>query len=407
MRNALLLLLLMLGCNLHGADREPALARDMAEDAILRNDVQGMDLARGRLLRLAAESADRTVQRDAYYLAALTSMFDSYSGEHDAAANARIVASGSRYAARVLELDPQFADGWLVAGLLGGRTPESRARIAKAVELDPKSPAVAFFSALFRSMNPLGGAPPEGVKMFDDLAARLDADRAATGRRFGLWDAQAHAWSIYTRIAQDEPNAPPMRAMAAKLVAERPDFDLGQQLAGFVAERRFVAAPAVTWQPFLTDAANDGKSPQHPDVLSVDRAENGDRLWYRVTFREPLPRSFGVNLVVNRSGDPATGMKWWGNGSNFHFDRLVTAYITRDGDRYFGRVGLTDDDGARGAKIIKFPIDIQLAMSDDQRSVMLGVPKTALELTDSSTMIVAGGTHLVWNDDATSAPNSR
>jgi hypothetical protein len=397
----------MLGCNLQGADHELMFAREMAEDAILRNDANGMDLARARLLRLAADSVDRTTQRDAYYLAALTSMFDSYSGEHDAAANAKIVALGSRYADRVVELDPKFADGWLVSAMLGGRTPESRTRYAKAVELDPKSPAVAFFGAFFRSMNPLGAAPPEGVKMFDDLAARLDADRAATGRPFGLWDAEAHAWSIFTRIAQDAPDAPAMRSMAAKLLEQRPDFDLGQMINGFVAERRFVAAPAVSWQPFLTDAANDGKAPQHPDVLRVDRAENGDRLWYRVTFREPLPKSFGVNLVVNRSGDPATGMKWWGTGSNFHFDRLVTAWITRDGDRYFGRVGMTDDDGARGSKIIKIPVDVQLAMADDDRSVMLGVPKSALELTDSSAIIVAGGSHLVWNDDATSAPNSR
>ncbi len=397
----------MLGCNLHGADRELLLAREMAEDAIIRNDVTGMDLARARLLRLAADSADKTTQRDAYYLAALTSMFDSYSGEHDAAANARITASGSRYADRAVELDPKFADGWFVSGLLRGRTPEARTRITKGIELDPQSPAVAFFNSMFRSMNPLGAAPPEGVKMFDDLAARLDADRAATGRRFGLWDAQAHAWRILTRIAQDAPDAQAMRPMAAKLLEQRSDFDMGQMIGGFVAEHRFVAAPAVTWQPFLTDAANDGKAPQHPDVIRVDRAENGDRLWYRVTFREPLPKSFGVNLVVNRSGDPATGMKWWGTGSNFHFDRLVTAWITRDGDRYFGRVGMTDDDGARGSKIIKIPVDVQLAMADGDRSVMVGVPKSALELTDSSAILVAGGSHLVWNDDATSAPNSR
>jgi len=256
-------------------------------------------------------------------------------------------------------------------------------------------------------MNPAGAAPPEGVKLFDDLAARLDADRAATGRRFGFWDAQAHAWQILTRIASDEPNAETLRPMAAQLLEQRPDFSLGQQISESVIERRFVDAPAVTWQPFLTDAANDGKVAQYPDVVSVDRAENGDRLWYRVTFREPLPRSFGVNLVVNRTGDPAAGMKWWGGNSTFHFDRLVTAWITRDGDRYFGRVGVTDDTGARGSRLTKISADIQLAMPADHRSVMISVPRDVLGMTDSGTMIVAGGTHLVWNDDATSAANSR
>jgi hypothetical protein len=199
--------------------------------------------------------------------------------------------------------------------------------------------------------------------------------------------------------------------MASRLAEQRPDFSLAQQLTEAVAERRFVAAPQVAWQPFLTDAAGDGKNPKMPDIVAVDRADEGDRAWFRVTFAQPLPRSFGVNLVVNRSGDPATGMKWWGGGSNARFDRLVTAWISRDGDRYFGRVGLTDDDGARGARLSKLPTDIVLAMGSDERSVMIGVPRGVLGLTPTSTIVVAGGSHLVWNDDAfaiaTTAPNSR
>jgi hypothetical protein len=208
-------------------------------------------------------------------------------------------------------------------------------------------------------------------------------------------------------MAQDEPRADTMGTMAARLMELRPDFAQGQELLAYSTEHRFVAAPAVTWKPFLTDAAGDGKSPKNPDVVAVDRAEDGDRWWYRVAFHDPLPPSFGINIVVNRSGDPATGMKWWGNGSTARFDRLVTAWITRSGDRYFGRVGVTDDLGSRGARIAKISSDIQLAMADDNRSVMIGVPKSALELTDASMVVVAGGTHLVWNDDAASAANSR
>jgi hypothetical protein len=222
-----------------------------------------------------------------------------------------------------------------------------------------------------------------------------------------LWDAEAHAMKIMVRIAVDDPRAETLRPLVAHLLEQRPDFALGQDLAASVAERRFVAAPAVTWQPFLVDGAGDGQSPEHPDVIAVDRAESGGRQWYRVTFREPLPRSFGTNIVVNRSGDPATGMLWWGSGSTFRFDRLVTAWISRDGDRYFGRVGVTDEDGARGMRFSKITSDIQLAMGGDGRSLLIGVPRTALGVTDKSTIVVAGGSHLVWNDDAASAPNSR
>jgi hypothetical protein len=418
MRNLLMLFVLLIPLSLLAGDRELSLAREMLDDAIIRNDADGMQLARERLLRIAAEADNSTVMRDAHYLAGLSALFESFSGVRDAGASARIVTAGIRQADRAIEIDPRFADGWTLSGLL--RTSAQRLgqplpkdppgtpnRFAHAAELDPKSSATAFFMAMGRSINPNGAAPPEGVKMFDDLAARLDADRAATGRRFGLWDAQAHAWTILVRMAQDEPSAETLRAMAARLLAQRPDFAQAQQLAEGLADHRFVAAPAVTWQPFLTDAAGDGKNPKLPDVIAVDRAENGDRVWYRVTFHDPLPRSFGVNLVVNRNGDPATGMKWWGNGSTFRFDRLVTAWISRDGDRYFGRIGITDDNGARTAHLASISTDVLLAMADDNRSVMVGVPRAVLGLTDASTMVVAGGSHLLWNDDATSAANSR
>lgn len=419
MRNALILFLLLLtAVTVRAADRELALAREMLEDTIVRDDADGMQLARERLLRIAADASDRTVLRDAHYLVALSALFESFSAYRDVGTSGRLAVIGIRHADRALELDPQLADAWMISAALrrnaqrAGQAvppdpPGAPNRVAKAMEIDAKSPLVSFMSGIVRSMNPLGAANPEGVKIFDDFAARLDADRAATGRRFGLWDAQAHAWKILVRIASDEPRAETLRPMAAQLMSQRPDFALGQFIADSVAEHHFVAAPAVTWQPFLTDPAGDGKVATHPDVIAVDRAESGDRLWYRITFREPLPRSFGANIVVNRGGDPAAGMAWWGTGSTFRFDRLVTAWISRDGDRYFGRIGVTDDDGARGARFSKITSDVQLAMGADDRSVMIGVPRGALELTGKSTIIVAGGTHLMWNDDATSAANSR
>jgi len=414
----ILLLLLLAALPLRAADRELPLAREMLEDAVVRDDADGIQLARERLLRIAADATDRTVLRDAHYLIALSAFFESFSAYRDLAASGRLAAAGIRHSDRAIEIDPQFADAWMISAALRRNAqragvvvpadpPSAPNRVKRAIELDAKSPLVALLSGAARSMNPNGAANPEGVQMIDDLAARLDADRAATGRRFGLWDAQAHAWKILVRIAADEPSAEPLRPLAAQLMKQRPDFALGQFLAESVAERRFVAAPSVVWQPFLTDPAGDGKVASHPDVIAVDRAESGDRLWYRVTFREPLPRSFGTNIAVNRSGDPATGMPWWGAGSSSRFDRLVTAWISRDGDRYFGRVGVTDDDGARGVRFSKITTDVQLAMGPDDRSVMIGVPRTALELTDKSTIVVAGGTHLVWNDDATSPANSR
>jgi len=408
MRNAIVFLLLLLALPLAAADRQLALAREMLDDAIIRSDEELIQLARERLVRIAADTDDRTVMRDANDLAALSALFESSSAYRDRASAARIVTRGIRYADRALELDPKFADAWAISAMLRFAAQQPMGdRFTKATELDAKSPAVAFFAAVMRSINPNGAAPPEGVKAFDDLAARLDADRAATGRRFGLWDAEAHVWRIITRNASDDPRAEELRPMVARLLEQRPDLSLAQQLSESLAEHAFVAPPPVSWQPFLTDAAGDGRNPKLPDVIAVDRAENGDRLWYRVTFHDPLPRSFGVNIVVNRSGDPATGARWWGKDSTARFDRLVSAWISRDGNHYFGKVGVTDDDGARGARLSKLSSDVQLAMSADERSVMVGIPRDALGLTEKSTIVVAGGSHLVWNDDATIAANSR
>jgi len=389
------------------AARELSLAREMLEDAAIRSDDEGLRLVRERLLRVIAEADDRTTQRDAHYLVALSAQFERFSGYRDAGATAALIATGIRHIDRALELDERFADGWMLAALLHGRVPGPPNRVARALELDARSPGVAMFYGMLRSFNPAGPAPPEGAQIIDELAARLDADRASTGRRFGLWDANAHAWALFVRMATDDPHPEALRPMVARLLAERPDFALARQIDDALRERHFATAPDVQWQPLLTDPAGDGANPKWPDVVAVDRAESGDRLWYRVSFREPLPRSFGVNLIFDRDGDPATGMRWWGGGSAFRFDRLVTAWITRDGDRFSGRVGVTDDDGARGANLTKLTTDVLVAMGGDERSVIVGVPKSVLALTDASAMIVAGGSHLAWNDDATSASKSR
>ena len=73
-RLAILIILFTLACNVSAADRELTFARDMMEDALIRNDVEGIELARARLIRIAAESGDRMIERDARYLAAVSSM---------------------------------------------------------------------------------------------------------------------------------------------------------------------------------------------------------------------------------------------------------------------------------------------------------------------------------------------
>src|SRR5207253_1961325 len=126
-------------------------------------------------------------------LAALSAFFESLSAYRDVGTCGRLAVAGVRHADRALELDPKFADAWILSAALrrnaqrAGQAvppdpPGAPNRVAKAVELDAKSPLVAYMSGIVRSMNPAGAAFPEGVQIIDDFAARMDADRAATGR---------------------------------------------------------------------------------------------------------------------------------------------------------------------------------------------------------------------------------
>src|SRR6185436_13734397 len=121
------------------AARELSLAREMLEDAAIRSDDEGLRLVRERLLRVIAEADDRTTQRDAHYLVALSAQFERFSGYRDAGATAALIATGIRHIDRALELDDRFADGWMLAALLHGRVPGPPNRVARALELDAKS----------------------------------------------------------------------------------------------------------------------------------------------------------------------------------------------------------------------------------------------------------------------------
>jgi hypothetical protein len=400
MRNIFLALFFFISCTAYGADRELTLARSALEDAILRDDAEGMRLARGRLALVAADSPTA----ETHYLIGLAAFFESTNAWRDAKESARLIALGIRHADRALELDRDFADALMLSSALrfyGMRAgistdpKEMSVRRVRATDLGPTAPFVSYINGITSSMNPAGPARPEGIRAFDEMAQRSR----------GFWKLQAEAWRLIVRTAADEPDIERLRPMAAQLFAEDPQFELAKSMVDFVVPRRFAAVPDVKWQPLLTDAPNDGIVATRPDVISVDRADAANRVWFRVRFRERVPSSAGVNIVVNRSGDAYSGMRWWGQGSTFRFDRLVTAWIVREGDGFYGRLGVTDEDGARAVRFSKLSDDVQVAVADD--TMIVSVPRDTLGLTEKSTIVVASGSHFVWNDDATSVANSR
>src|ERR1043166_1123137 len=94
MRNVLIFILLAAVLPARAADRELTLAREMLEDTILRDDAEGMQLARERLLRILAEANDCPTLPDGHYLIALSAFFESLSAYVDAGTSGRAAAAG-------------------------------------------------------------------------------------------------------------------------------------------------------------------------------------------------------------------------------------------------------------------------------------------------------------------------
>jgi hypothetical protein len=416
--NPILLVLMIAAANGSDPAHEVALTREMIEDAAIRYDDEGLRLGRERAARLAADgeaAGDTRLARDAHSLIALSAWAQVYTGHNTLDALQRIVEEGIRHADRAAALDERDAEALVLSTalrgstfLLGAGTPEARTvmleRLKRALEVDSAATPVGVFNGLARSMDPAGPARPEGIQVYVDLVRRLDARPAAESLHTGFWDLQARAWYAMVRLQNLRPEIGPIRADVARLKALRPDSELARDLGLRVEHRSWAPATSVSglaWQPLGSDAAGDGARAEAPDLRALDFARDPQRVWFRLTFDKELPPSFGLNVIVDRDGDPAGDRTWWGQGSRFRFDRLVTAWVVREGDGYFGRIGVTDAIGSVPVRLEKLSTDVALRLGEDGKSVMVGVPNSALDLSSQARVIAAGGTNLIWNDDLT------
>ena len=422
MNPLLLVLMLAAAPTVSGNDpaREVALTREMIEDAAIRYDDDGLRLGRERAARLAADgeaAGDTRLARDAHRLIALSAWAQVYTGHNTLDTLRPIVEDGIRHADRAAALDERDPEALVLGAalrgstfLLGAGTPESRTvmidRLRKALEADANATPAGVFNGLARSMDPAGPARPEGVQVYADLVRRLDGRPGGDSAPIDFWDLQARAWYATVRLQALQPDIAPIRADVARLKTLRPDSELARDLGLRVEHHAWAPAAAVSalaWQPLGSDPAGDGKNAGAPDLRALDFARDAQRVWFRLTFDKELPPSFGLNVAVDRDGDPSGDRAWWGQGSHFRFDRLVTAWIVREGDGYFGRAGVTDATGSLAVRLEKLSTDLALRLGDDGKSVLVGVPASALDLSSQARVIAAGGTNLIWNDDLTAA----
>jgi pimeloyl-ACP methyl ester carboxylesterase len=163
---------------------------------------------------------------------------------------------------------------------------------------------------------------------------------------------------------------------------------------------------AQVWTVLAFDPRGDGRDPSLADAaqLSCRYDKEQDLLWFRVSlYGKPNEESFGVNIAVDTGADDPGKMNWWGANKDFKFDKLITAWVTRNNGSYQGTIGVGDAAGARAMKFNNLlQNNLQVRVEGD--SILIGMKRA--DLTDKMKMylIAAVGSNQQWNDDI---PNTR
>ncbi|HSR99517.1 MAG TPA: CIA30 family protein [Kofleriaceae bacterium] len=152
------------------------------------------------------------------------------------------------------------------------------------------------------------------------------------------------------------------------------------------------------------DDRGDGTSPRLPDArelqLAVDPAD--DRVWFRFVLQSPPPTdAFGLNIALDIDGDPDNGGAWWGQNTAFHFDRLVTAYLSRGAGYWQGFVGVADPAQAAAFAMDGCSSDVRVVIDPARRTLAAGVPRAALGLPAGGHVRLIGtvGSSFTFSDD--------
>src|SRR5262245_29761072 len=120
-------------------------------------------------------------------------------------------------------------------------------------------------------------------------------------------------------------------------------------LLAFIA----LASASVTAQVWTVIAAKPKSDTRDPSLAEAAQLcyrydKQQDLLWFRVSlYGAPNERGFGVNLIFDTGGDESARMNWWGANKTFKFDKLVTAWVTRNDNGYQGTIGVGDAVGTK------------------------------------------------------------
>jgi len=151
------------------------------------------------------------------------------------------------------------------------------------------------------------------------------------------------------------------------------------------------------------DEEGDTVSKRLPDARALELAVEPDgRVWFRFTLQAPPPASwFGMNVALDVDGKPDNGAAWWGLNKSFHYDRLLTAYLSRGAGYWQGFVGVADAAQVADGRMAGISADVRVAVDPSRRTLAIGVPRSALGLAPGGRARLIGtvGSSMTFNDD--------
>lgn len=176
--------------------------------------------------------------------------------------------------------------------------------------------------------------------------------------------------------------------------------------AGAPASRAQLADPEplerLDWRQVTDDPAGDPLRPGLPDATRLEWARGGDGLvWFRARLAAAPPEDWmGLNVALDLDGDPDDGMAWWGTNSAFHFDRLISAYLTRVEGYWMGALGLAGgEDVARGVMDDGTVEGVRATIDRRGDAFLVGVPAEVFPAGRPVRLIATVGSSMINNDD--------
>lgn len=158
---------------------------------------------------------------------------------------------------------------------------------------------------------------------------------------------------------------------------------------------------AQIWTVLANDPKGDAKDSSLADAaqLSYRYDHEQDLISFRIAlYGQPNQQAFGVNIVLDTGSDESNKVSWWGANKEFKFDKLVTAWVTRQADGFHGIIGVAD---AAGVKTKHFnnlsQNNLSIRFEDD--SVVIAIKRMDLTNTMRMNLIAAVGSNEQWNDD--------